>query len=42
MNKYGVNVGGTQAWITKAPDVTIAKEVESQDIEFFVADYSID
>ena len=42
MNKYGVNVGGTQAFIIKAPDVTIAKEVESQDIEFFVADYSID
>jgi hypothetical protein len=42
MNKYGVNVGGTQAFIIKAPDVTIAKEVESQDIEFFVADYSVD
>ncbi|WP_132995835.1 phage structural protein [Sporanaerobacter acetigenes] len=42
MNKYGVNVGGTQAWVTKVPDVNIGKEVESQDIEFFVADYSVD
>ena len=42
MNKYGVNVGGTQAFIIKAPDVSIGKEVESQDVQFFVADYTTD
>lgn len=42
MNRYGVNVGGTQAFIVKAPDVSISKEVESQDVQFFVADYDVD
>ena len=42
MNDHGVNVGGTQAWITKAPDVSIGKEIEEIDVEFFVADYLVD
>lgn len=42
MNKNGVNVGGTEAIIIKAPNVTIGKEVESQEVQFFVADYTID
>ena len=42
MNENGVNVGGTEAVIIKAPNVTIGKEVESQEVQFFVADYTID
>jgi len=42
MNKNGVNVGGTEAVIIKPPNVTIGKEVESQEVQFFVADYSVD
>lgn len=42
MNQNGVNVGGTEAIIIKAPNVTIGKEVESQEVQFFVADYTID
>lgn len=42
MNSGGVNVSGTEAVILKAPDVTLGKEIESQDIEFFVADYTVD
>lgn len=41
MNENGVNVGGTEAVIIKPPNVTIGKEVESQEVQFFVADYSI-
>lgn len=41
MNDYGVNVGGSECWIVKAPDINIGKEVEEQDIEIFVADYTI-
>ena len=42
MNENGVNVGGTEAVIIKPPNVTIGKEVESQEVQFFVADYSVD
>ena len=42
MNENGVNVGGTEAMIIKSPNVTIGKEVESQEVQFFVADYTID
>lgn len=42
MNENGVNVGGTEAVIIKPPNVTIGKEVESQEVQFFVADYTID
>jgi len=42
MNKNGVNVGGTEAVIIKPPNITIGKEVESQEVQFFVADYTID
>lgn len=42
MNENGVNVGGTEAMIIKPPNVTIGKEVESQEVQFFVADYTID
>lgn len=41
MNKNGVNVGGSECWIVKAPGVNIGKEVEEQDIEIFVADYTV-
>lgn len=40
MNDHGLNVGGSECWITKAPDINIGKEVEDQDVEIFVADYS--
>src|SRR5690554_3443719 len=42
MNENGVNIGGTEAVIIKPPNVTIGKEVESQEVQFFVADYTID
>lgn len=41
MNTHGINVGGSECWIVKAPNVNIGKEVEEQDIEIFVADYTI-
>lgn len=41
MNKGGVNVSGSEAWITKAPPVNLGKEIEEVDIEFFVADYTV-
>lgn len=41
MNDSGVNVGGSECWIVKAPGVNIGKEVEEQDIEIFVADYTV-
>ncbi len=40
MNDNGVNVGGSEAWIVKASDINIGKEIEEVDIEFFVADYT--
>lgn len=41
MNDAGVNIGGSECWIIKSPDVNIGKEVEDQDIEIFVADYTV-
>ena len=41
-NENGVNVGGTEAVIIKPPNITIGKEVESQEVQFFVADYTTD
>lgn len=41
MNTNGVNVGGTECWIVKAPDINIGNEVEEQDVEIFVADYTV-
>lgn len=40
MNDNGVNVGGSEAWIVKAPPINLGKEIEDVDIEFFVADYT--
>ena len=40
MNDNGVNVGGSEAWIIKAPPINLGKEIEDVDIEFFVADYT--
>ena len=41
MNSHGVNVGGSECWIVKGPNVSLGKEVEEQDIEIFVADYTV-
>lgn len=41
MNTGGVNVGGTQAWVQKTPDLSIGKEIEEIDIEILVADYTV-
>lgn len=41
MNDEGINVGGSECWIVKAPDINIGKEIEEQDIEIYVADYSV-
>lgn len=42
MNDAGISAGGTQAWIVKSPDISISKNVESIEVQFFIADYSID
>ena len=41
MNDSGVNVGGSECWVVKAPDINIGSEVEDQDIEIFVTDYTV-
>ncbi|MGJ0848188.1 phage structural protein [Tissierella praeacuta] len=41
MNRGGVNIGGSEAWIVKAPPINLGKEIEEVDIEFFVADYTV-
>lgn len=41
MNEHGINVGGSECWIVKAPGINIGKEVEEQDVEIFVADYTV-
>lgn len=41
MNTGGLNAGGTEAWVTKTPDLNKGKEVEDIDVEILVADYSV-
>lgn len=41
MNDHGINVGGSECWIVKAPDISLGKDIEEQDIEIFIADYTV-
>lgn len=41
LNDGGVNVGGSESWIVKAPDVVLGQEIDDQEIEIFIADYTV-
>lgn len=41
MNDDGINIGGTESWITKAPNINLGKEVDAVEVQFFVADYKV-
>lgn len=41
MNDDGINIGGTESWITKAPNIMLGKEVDAVEVQFFVADYTV-
>lgn len=41
MNSGAQNAGGSEAWVTKTPNLTKAKELEDIDVEILVADYSV-
>lgn len=42
MNENGVDISATQAFVIKPPDIKVSKEIDSTDVEFFLADYTTD